>query len=79
MAGVTTTAEETLAAVVEGDGTDLCGVVLIERDTLGDASVVWSYPDPGQDVEDCALDGLQFDEAGVKSFLLRAGDKWLYW
>ena len=62
------------------DGSDLTGVVIIERDLQGDACIAWSFPNPGAAVEASLLSLARFtrvDETAI-SDSAHMDDQWAY-
>ena len=72
------TPESVLARVSDGDGSDLVGVVVVERDAVKDCDVAWSYPDPGAQVEHAATALGSWPSMGIAVETFKAGDVWLY-
>ena len=52
------------AAVADIDGSDLTGIVVLERDLQGDVCIAWSFPNPGEALEGALLAQADFSSGG---------------
>ncbi len=72
--------QHNLSALAGADGSDLSGIVIIERDLQGDTCIAWSFPNPGEATETALLAQIDFSRGTetCQTLLSHIGSQWAY-
>jgi hypothetical protein len=69
--------KQRLDAATGADGSDLEGIIILERDMQGDVCIAWSFPNPGVALEAALMEQASFTSQ-VLNTLSHIGNHWAY-